>query len=175
MPSRSTPKRQRRSTATRAAGAKGKDASDLSPAERVLRAFQAFRAGVLRDPMRQTIKFLHQRNLSFASVATVMALREHGNLSISQLAHETGLSLAATSQLVERLVQERLAVRTEHGTDRRRKQVALTPKGRDFMTRMDATYLTSAGQKLDAVPDALLTRLVAALEAVIAEVNLLQS
>jgi DNA-binding HxlR family transcriptional regulator len=87
-----------------------------TPAERVLDAFKAFRSVVLRDSMRQTIKFLHERNLSLAAVATLMALRERGDQTISTLAREIGLSVAAMSQLVERLVQDDLVRRTSRGS-----------------------------------------------------------
>jgi len=137
--------------------------SPLSPEERVLRAFKEFRAAVLRDPIRQTIKFLHGRNMSFAAIATVMALRERGDQTISSLAREIGLSVAATSQLIERLVQDDLVRRTEHPGDRRRKQVALTAKGQALLAKMDGSYFAAATTVLGRVPTPALKRLEAAL------------
>ena len=143
----------------------------LTPEERVLRAFKAFRAAVLRDPMRQTIKFLHGRNMSFAAIATVMALRETGDQTISNLAHEIGLSVAATSQLVERLVQDDLVRRTEHPSDRRRKQVALTAKGVAFLAKMDSSYFAAAATVLGRVPRPALERLEGALADVTSQLS----
>ncbi len=137
--------------------------TDQNLEERVLRAFKEFRAAVLRDPIRQTIKFLHGRNMSFAAIATVMALRERGDQTISNLAQEIGLSVAATSQLVERLVQDDLVRRTEHPGDRRRKQVALTAKGNAFLAKMDGSYFAAAATVLGRVPAPELERLESAL------------
>jgi DNA-binding MarR family transcriptional regulator len=142
-----------------------------TPEERVLRAFKEFRAVVLRDPMRQTIKFLHGRNMSFASIATVMALRERGDQTISALAHEIGLSVAATSQLVERLVQDELVRRTEHPSDRRRKQVALTAKGNAFLAKMDASHFAAAATVLSRAPVPALKRLEVALAEVTSKLS----
>ena len=145
--------------------------TDVGLEERVLRAFKEFRAAVLRDPIRQTIKFLHGRNMSFAAIATVMALRERGDQTISNLAREIGLSVAATSQLVERLVQDDLVRRTEHPDDRRRKQVALTAKGNALLAKMDGAYFAAAATVLGRVPAPALKRLEAALGDVTKELS----
>jgi DNA-binding MarR family transcriptional regulator len=135
-----------------------------SPAEHVLRAFKEFRSGVLREPMRQTMKYLHRHNLSFAAIVTLMTLRERGEESISDLAREVGLSLAATSQLVEKLVQDGLVRRAEYPGDRRRKQAGLTAKGSAFLERVDGTHTAAAGEVLRKIPDARLRKLARALD-----------
>jgi DNA-binding MarR family transcriptional regulator len=137
--------------------------SASTPEEGVLDAFRAFRSVVLRDSMRQTIKFLHERNLSLAAVATLMALRGRGDQTISTLAREIGLSVAATSQLVERLVQDDLVRRTEHPADRRRKQVALTAKGKTLSAKVDGSHVAAAVTVLGRASAASLKRLEAAL------------
>ena len=99
----------------------------LCGARGVLQALKTFRALVLRDAMRQTVRFLHGRNASLASIVALMVLQKQGSQSlVSQLAREVGLSLAATSQLVDRLVRDKLVARRESPVDRRRKQLALT-------------------------------------------------
>jgi DNA-binding MarR family transcriptional regulator len=129
------------------------------PAEHVLRAFKDFRAVVWRDPMRQSIKFLHQHNMSLAGIVTLMTLRERGGLSLSDLANETGLSPAAESQLVDKLVREGLVRRTEHRSDRRRKQVALTARGTAFLGRMDGSHASAALAVLRQIPAATLRKI----------------
>ena len=134
--------------------------------EEVLRAFKDFRAAVLRDPMRSTIKFLHTNNVSFGAIAALMTLRERGDQSISHLSREIGLSLAATSQLVGRLVNDGLVVRSEHAEDRRSKHVKLAAKGEALLGRIDGSYFASAAQMLGRVPRPALRRLQSALEEV---------
>lgn len=131
-------------------------------ADDVVRAFLDFRRVVLRDSMRHSIKYLHGHNLSFGAVAALMTLRERGAQSISALADEIGLSLGATSQLVERLVQDDFVRRTEAAEDRRRKLVALTAKGQAFLTRMEGSH-AAASKTLGAVPAETLRRLERAL------------
>ena len=141
---------------------KGPDPKD------VLRTFLEFRSVVLRDPMRQTITFLHGHNLSIAAIAALLELHQHGDQSVSQLATDIGLSVAATSQLIERLVQEKLVTRTESAEDRRRKQLALTTAGRRLLTKMEKSYSTAAERVFAGVPAQALRDLDAALAAVIA-------
>jgi DNA-binding MarR family transcriptional regulator len=118
--------------------------------------------------MRQTIKFLHGHNASLATIAALMDLNRRGDQSVSQLARQIGLSLAATSQLIERLVQERLVTRKQSAVDRRRKEVALTTAGRRLLTRMDGTYSEAAERALAHVPPRVLRDLESALAAVTA-------
>jgi DNA-binding MarR family transcriptional regulator len=141
---------------------KGPDPKD------VLRTFLEFRSVVLRDPMRQTITFLHGHNLSIAAIAALLELHRSGDQSVSQLAADIGLSVAATSQLIERLVQEKLVTRTESAVDRRRKQLALTAAGRRLLSKMEGAYTASAEKAFAGVPAHALRDLDAALAAVIA-------
>ena len=141
-----------------------------TPEDAVFRAFLDFRRVVFRDSMRQSIKFLHGQNMSFGAIASLMTLRERGEQSISHLAEEIGLSLAATSQLVERLVQDDLVRRTESPDDRRRKQVALTAKGQGFLTRMEGSY-TAASKALSGVPAPTLKRLESAFREVLRQLE----
>jgi len=145
-------------------------ASIDSPEGAVVRAFLEFRRVVLRDSMRQSIKFLHGNNLSFGAVASLMTLRDRGDQSISDLAYEIGLSVAATSQLVERLVQDELVHRTESSADRRRKQVALSAKGQALLSRMEGSY-TAASKVLADVPAPVLKRLEAAFRDVLRQLE----
>ncbi|MEO5869387.1 MAG: MarR family winged helix-turn-helix transcriptional regulator [Gemmatimonadaceae bacterium] len=134
----------------------------------VLRTFLEFRSVVLRDPMRQTITFLHGHNLSIAAIAALMELHQGGDQSVSQLAADIGLSVAATSQLVEKLVQEKLVTRTESAEDRRRKQLALTTAGRRLLGKMEQSYTSAAERVFAGIPAHALRDLDAALAAVIA-------
>jgi DNA-binding MarR family transcriptional regulator len=142
-----------------------------SPEDAVVRAFIDFRRVVLRDSMRQSIKFLHGHNVSFGAIAALMTLRERGGQSISDLAEEIGLSVAATSQLVERLVQDDFVKRTASADDRRRKQVALAAKGQTFLSRMEGSY-TAASKALIAVPAPTLKRLEMAFRDVLRHLDL---
>ncbi len=53
-----------------------------------------------------------------------------GKSNVSELGAAMGITIAAASQMIERLVQQGLIVRLEDPQDRRAKPLALTDKGR---------------------------------------------
>ena len=73
--------------------------------------------------------FMDDSGLSFSQVNTLMRLHFTGLVDITEIGAQLGISNAAASQLVERLVQMRLLQRTEDPTDRRIKRLTLTPAG----------------------------------------------
>ena len=60
----------------------------------------------------------------------LMQLYHKGACGMSDLSDGFGITPAAASQLVDKLVHAELLARTEDPDDRRAKQVALTPKGK---------------------------------------------
>ncbi len=64
------------------------------------------------------------------------ALAWEGPLPISTLGAKLRLSLGATSQLVDRLVEGGYVAREEDATDRRVRLVRMRPDGVQFMERM---------------------------------------
>jgi DNA-binding MarR family transcriptional regulator len=132
-------------------------------AEGLIEKLKEFRCVLSRDPMRHAIQFFHERDLSVAQVATLLALRDREERTISDTANEIGLSLAATSQLVERLVREGLVSRSEDPEDRRRKQLSLSAEGRALLESTDRAYFSAMGRAFDGMPDEVMRRLEAAL------------
>jgi DNA-binding MarR family transcriptional regulator len=51
------------------------------------------------------------------------------NCNIAEISDELGVTDAATSQMLDRLVQQGLVIRSENPQDRRHKQLELTEKG----------------------------------------------
>lgn len=126
-----------------------------------------FQCVVTRTPMRYAIQALHARDFSLAQVSTLLALRERGAWSIGDMAQEIGLSLAATSQMVERLVREGLVHREEDPDDRRRKHLALSPQGAELLESIDRAYFQAMESAFRQVPPELVDRLEEALGGVI--------
>jgi len=79
---------------------------------------------------RQSLALLQRSGLSLPHVVSLYVLRGKGPQSMSELASALHLSLAATSQLVDRLVENGFVERAEAKGDRRFKTVQLKPKGR---------------------------------------------
>jgi DNA-binding MarR family transcriptional regulator len=74
--------------------------------------------------------FMDDTGLSFSQINVLMRLVHEGKGGVSKIGEEMGVTNAAASQAIDRLVQMGLVKRTEDPDDRRAKRLALTPKGR---------------------------------------------
>jgi DNA-binding MarR family transcriptional regulator len=84
---------------------------------------------VMRRSMRNFILYAKEKNYSVAQLNALFRIHHKGACGISDLGEEMGVTSAAASQLLDKLVQQGLAVRTEDPLDRRNKRVALTEAG----------------------------------------------
>jgi DNA-binding MarR family transcriptional regulator len=74
-------------------------------------------------------RFMDETNLSFSQISVLMGLMHKGNIGISDIGGQLGVSNAAASQAVDRLVQMDLIERNEDPEDRRSKRLTLTREG----------------------------------------------
>ncbi len=79
-------------------------------------------------------RFMDDEDLSPSQVNAMMRLY-HGVSDISKIGEFTGVTNAAASQMVERLVQTGLVERKENPDDRRVRSLSLTDKGRLLIQR----------------------------------------
>jgi MarR family transcriptional regulator, 2-MHQ and catechol-resistance regulon repressor len=84
----------------------------------------------MRRSMRDFFQFIRETGLSITQLNTLMRLYYGGSCGISDVGNHLGITNAATSQMVQRLVEQGFLERTEDLTDRRVKQLALTAAGR---------------------------------------------
>ncbi|MBI3760982.1 MAG: MarR family transcriptional regulator [Chloroflexi bacterium] len=89
----------------------------------------------MRRSMRDFILFTKDTGLSNPQISTLMRLYYRGACGVSDIGSHTGVTNAAASQMVERLVQNGLLERTEDPRDRRVKQLTLTKKGRTLIEK----------------------------------------
>lgn len=83
----------------------------------------------MRGSMHNFLLFSKQHGFSMTQIAVMFMLRRKGVTSVSVIAGELQISNAAASQLLDRLVQQGLLIRSEDPRDRRLKQIALSEKG----------------------------------------------
>lgn len=83
----------------------------------------------MRRSMRNFLRYAREQNYSVAQLNALLRIHHAGACGVSVLGEEMGVTRAAASQLLERLVQAGLAVRAEDPQDRRNKVVRLTPAG----------------------------------------------
>jgi DNA-binding MarR family transcriptional regulator len=86
----------------------------------------------MRSSMRNFIFYIKERGLSMSQIGALFLIHK-GSSNVSDIAEELGITNAAASQMLERMVQQNLILRSEDPNDRRVKQVNLTESGRQVV------------------------------------------
>jgi len=89
----------------------------------------------MRRSGRDFKRFMDETGLSFSQLNVLMRLYHGGNSGVSEIGEQMGVTSAAASQAIDRLVLQGLIQRTEDPIDRRAKQLTLTPKGRTLIEK----------------------------------------
>jgi DNA-binding MarR family transcriptional regulator len=79
--------------------------------------------------MRNFINYARESGLSMSQFGTLFYLHRLGTTGVTDLGDHLGITSAAASQLLEKLVKQELVLRSEDPNDRRVKQIVLTDKG----------------------------------------------
>jgi MarR family transcriptional regulator for hemolysin len=78
-------------------------------------------------------RFMDSSGLSASQANALMRLYHSAGCGVSDLGEHVGISNAAASQMIDRLVQMGMVERTEKSADRRVKHLALTAQGRTLV------------------------------------------
>jgi DNA-binding MarR family transcriptional regulator len=119
---------------------------------------QRFMHLYVRRAVREMNDLLRDQHLSMPQMGTLHFLHAEGARSVSAIAEHLNLSLAATSHLVERLVQRGLLNRTEDPVDRRQKSVALAEPGTALVERIHRQAAAAFDELLAPLPTELRQR-----------------
>ena len=87
----------------------------------------------MKHSMRSFIRFARKSGLSMSHLGATFYIHHQGSSCVSELGEHLGVTSAAASQMLERLVQQELILRTEDPVDRRAKQIVLTEKGQRLL------------------------------------------
>jgi DNA-binding MarR family transcriptional regulator len=90
---------------------------------------------VMSLSMRRFIGFATENKLKMSHIAVLFLLSGDARCAVTELGEEFGVSGAAASQMVEKLVQMGLVQRYEDANDRRIKRLKLTRKGKDIVNK----------------------------------------
>ena len=85
--------------------------------------------------MHDSARFVKASGFSMPQFFLLMQVHRRAHCGISDLSDHLEITNAATSQLVDKLVQAGLLVRAEDPDDRRAKQVSLTTTGQEMVTK----------------------------------------
>lgn len=121
--------------------------------EQVRQALRQWSEVFMHRSMAETRTFMETHGLSFAQISVLMHLRRSNACRISDLGMRLGVSNAAASQLVDRLVQAGLVERLEDAKDRRVKRLRLTPTGEKLVDQAIAVRESWLESVLDRLSD----------------------
>ena len=82
-----------------------------------------------RQSMENNRKFIHENGYSFAQMNSLFFIHHHKRGTVNMLSCHMGISKAAASQMIDRLVELNLVHREEDPEDRRSKLLSLTDAG----------------------------------------------
>lgn len=88
----------------------------------------------MRGQMTGFVRYARECGLSMSQAGALFRLHGRGlTKGVSDIGDHLGVSNAAASQLLDRLVHQGLILRNEDPDDRRAKKISLTDQGRDFI------------------------------------------
>ncbi len=101
--------------------------------ETLMNKMRAWMEIFMRHSMRNFIRYAKENGLSLSQCGALIHLHHIGSAGVTDLGDHLGVSSAAASQMLDRLVQQDLILRSEDPGDRRVKQIVLTAKGQRIM------------------------------------------
>lgn len=107
----------------------------MSPSKQFSDVLSEWVGVFMRRSMRDFMHSMKDSGLSMPQLSTLMRLYYHESCGVSEIGSQLGVTNAAASQMIERLVRQGLLERTEHPNDRRAKQLKLTAKGRMLIAK----------------------------------------
>lgn len=111
----------------------------MSRSEDFFWTFREWTQLFMHRSMHGYLHYVREKGLSLSSIGTLHHLQKAEHAGVSNLGEHLGVSSAAASQMLDRLVEEGLISRDEDPADRRMKRIALTEKGRRTLDEsMDA-------------------------------------
>ncbi|MHA1149920.1 MAG: MarR family winged helix-turn-helix transcriptional regulator [Promethearchaeota archaeon] len=93
----------------------------------------------LHKSMHSIFKFSREHNISMPQIGILIRIYRKGKANISDIGDHMGVSSAASSQLIDKMVQFGLLDRSEDINDRRIKKIDLTQKGLKIVTEIFRT------------------------------------
>jgi DNA-binding MarR family transcriptional regulator len=98
--------------------------------EQFLGALREWTGVFMSTSMGAFLQFAKEQGLSVPQIGALFHVKSRGTCGVSDIGDDLGVTHAAASQMLERLVQNGLVERHEDPDDRRAKQIVLTERGR---------------------------------------------
>jgi DNA-binding MarR family transcriptional regulator len=92
-------------------------------------ALREWTEAFMSTSMGEFLQFAKEQGLSVPQIGALFHINSRGTCGVSAIGDDLGVTSAAASQMLERLVQNGLVERSEDPNDRRAKQIVLTERG----------------------------------------------
>lgn len=107
----------------------------MQSSEQLTRVVRDWAEVFMHRSMHDFKRFMDTTGLSFSQISILMRLVHGGSMGITEIADTMGVTSAAASQSIDRLVQIGLITRAEDPDDRRAKRLELAYKGRALVEK----------------------------------------
>ena len=107
----------------------------MLPANQLPEIFKEWAEVFTRRSMHDMKRFMDEAGLSHSQVTTLLRLSHSGECGVSDIGDHVGITNAAASQMLDRLVQQGFIERIEDSQDRRAKRIFLTQDGKDLVDK----------------------------------------
>ena len=94
------------------------------------RAFREWSETYMKLTMHEMIRISKETGLSLTQLSSLLHIYHGNDCGVSTIGDHLGVTNAAASQMIDRLVQHGFVTRSEDSTDRRVKNLKLTEKGK---------------------------------------------
>jgi DNA-binding MarR family transcriptional regulator len=101
--------------------------------ESISEALHTWMHTFMHQSMTRFSRYSRDSGISMQQLGVLMYLQRSGNCGISKIGSDLGVTNAAASQMIERLLQQGFLQRKEDPNDRRVRNVVLTEKGRQLV------------------------------------------
>ena len=101
----------------------------MSQADPFLVALQKWLGVSMHRSFRHLLCYARESGLSMSQLGALFHIHRMGHSGVTDLGEHLGVTSPAASQMLDRLVEQGLILRTEDPSDRRAKQIVLTEEG----------------------------------------------
>jgi DNA-binding MarR family transcriptional regulator len=123
----------------------------MQPTDPLVATLQRWMAVIMQRSMSDFMAYARDSGLSMAQLGALFQIHRRGSSGVTDLGEHLGVTSSAASQMLERLVQQGLMLRSEDPSDRRVKQIVLTEKGTQVLQesiRARQSWLSDLAQTL---------------------------
>ena len=99
------------------------------PEQTMINALGEWIEVLMHYSMRRFLRHARELGLSMSHLGAIFHTHRAGGRGVTEIGEHLGVSSAAASQMLDRMVQQGLVIRSEDPKDRRVKRIELTEKG----------------------------------------------